>query len=805
MQRFDPESSYARQKANLESHYSHWKNIPTGGAIDELLHNQAESFNEVARYGEALLQEKKWDTSLNYTSIAHQAKMVSKKFNRKVSARGYVIVSHTDEEGNNRLKNLGKYFSNLNALSNYDDIEKDEDATSASTLTLVPWTSTQATYTVPKGSIFTASNGKTYISTISKTIKALTSKWSTIVNDASLSKDFYANNGWNGIKYLTVPVVEGTEVTVELGTSTGTANQSFLLNTLSIEAADSVQTKEFLYLEVEDDDDKWYETRFLDDCDSTAKVFQLDITDDMSGTTIQFGDGLCGHIPLKGKKLTLHYLETNGSDGNIDSQYAMNPEFQLNGTSKLVDPRTNAESQFLTCTNVQLISGGKDLETLKEYKRNTEVNYRNNFSTIMQIDDFIDNIYKVTSVPLDLVKAYVDEREKDINGTTVEYNCLVINAIAIDGSDLDDLDKQQVISDVSYYMSPLISGVKDFAVEDYERVIVDSAISIETDESKIFDKDNISAEIESLIDSKYGVKSLDVYNNNLYSSDIEKTVLDSYGQYIKNIEIFNWIRLNCGSITYEWNLNNASSILTSGSSRNDTIFFSFKLNTSIFSVSNAIKDIKFGNKIDAIINIEPPSTSSEEAVSAVIYDMRSTSDSGINTIISDASIANDVKTCYSEDNSILMSQTVVSEKDSTSLKFYLAQLPSSLYALTYNEAIDESSSLSKSFIDMYQKNDNGEIEYVNGEPQTNPAYKLSDFSFNIDMSRYVAVIGVPLTYFKSLAELYSTDLSIAEYSSTVDSYLSGCKVSLSMLSNDRTLSNDDGLLLYVNSCKVVYE
>lgn len=806
MQRFDPESSYLRQKTNLEKNYSHWKNIPAGGAIDELLHNQAESFNEVARYGEALLQEKKWDTSLNYSSIAHQAKMVSKKFNRKVSARGYVIVSHTDEKGNNRLKNLGKYFTDINATSDYDDISIDEDATSASQLTLVPWTQTQATYTVPKGSIFTNSNGKTYISTMSKTIKALTNKWSTIVQNESLYKDFYANNGWDGIKYLTIPVVEGTEVTVELGTSTGAANQSFLLNTLSIEAADSIQTKDFLYLEVEDDDDIWYETRFLDDCDSTAKVFQLDITDDMSGTTLQFGDGLCGYIPLKGKKLTLHYLETNGSDGNVLSLYSMTPEFSLKGTSTLIDPRTNTESQFLTCSNVQLISGGKDLETLKEYKRNTEVNYRNNFSTIMQIDDFIDNIYKVTSVPLDLVKAYIDEREKDVDGTTVEYNALVVNAIAIDGSDLSDLDKSQVISDILYYVSPLICGVRDIEIEDYERVIIDSAISIEADPTKVFDKDSIAALAQSLVVNTYGIKALDVSNNNIYSSEIEKLLLDNYGQYAKNVELSNWIRLNCGDISYEWN-NSSSNVINldeDSSTRNDSIFFSFKLNTSIFSTTSFVKDTKFGNKIAAIVTVEPPSTSSEESVTAVIYDGRQNATETIKESIDSNSSSSSIDIKITNDDTYL-DKTIVSEKDSTSLQFYLAQLSTSLKSLTYNEALDANSTLSSTFVDQYLTDSDGNIEYSNGKPQINPSYLINGFSFNFDENNHIAVIGIPLSYFKSLASLYSTNLSLSEFSSTVTSYLKDVIVTVSVLSNDRTLSSVDGSLMYIGSAKVVYE
>lgn len=802
MQRFDSESSYLRQKSNLEKHYDHWKNIPQYGAVDELLRNQAESFNEVARYGETLLQEKKWDTSLNYSSIAHQAKMVSKKFNRKVSARGYVLVSHTDTEGNNRLRYLGKYFTDINAPSNYDDLTLDEDAVSSTQYALVPWLSSQASYTIPNGTIFTNANGKTYIATQSKTIKALSNSWSTISSSASLYKTFMSNGGWEGIKYLTIPVVEGTLKSVVLGTSTGAASQSFLLNTLNIEAADSIQTKSFLYLEVEDDDTHWEETRFLSDCDGTARMFQLDITDDMSGTTILFGDNVNGKIPTKGKTLTLHYLETNGSEGNVSTLYSMNSEFTIPNTTTLIDPRTNEESQFLSCTNIQTLSGGKDLETLSEYKRNTEVNYRNNFTTIIELQDFIDNIYKVTSVPLDLVKAYIDEREKVVNGTTIEYNALIINAIAVDGSDLSDLDKSEIKADINLYLKPLICGISEVDFEDYNRIIIDSSISIEPDQNKTFDRVSIGNDISSLITNTYSLKNLDISDNNLYSSLAEKLILDNYGAYIKNIEMNNWVRMTNTNISYQW------SDSTEINASNNIIWFSFKLNQESFSTSQLIKNYKSGVKIAALINITPPSTSVEDGVTAVIYDQRTAQDTY--TISGEIAEKGAAGITVNDNSAIMDSAVSICQDDVTdsyglNKKFYLAQLNESRYSFTLSEASD-SSALTQMFVYPYKTNENSEIQYdTNNDPIIADNYLLDGFYFNFDDGLYTAILGIPLTYFTSLYETYSSAMTISSFSEIVTSYLENCEISLSVLSNDRTFINNNGDLLYIESARVVYE
>ena len=137
---------------------SDWALILGNGTIGNLIDTIAESEAELARYSEVELMEKKWKTAMNMSSLQANADLISYKRQLPKSAIGYVVVSHTDEEGNNRLQYFGNYFFDLDAKSDYDNLIKDKDADIEEKHALVPW-SCDLSYTIPKGTRFVAANG----------------------------------------------------------------------------------------------------------------------------------------------------------------------------------------------------------------------------------------------------------------------------------------------------------------------------------------------------------------------------------------------------------------------------------------------------------------------------------------------------------------------------------------------------------------------------------------------------------------------------------------------------------------------
>ena len=206
MKRFDFDGIRQRLLARLRIS-NKWAQFLDNGVIANLIDVYAEGEAELARYLEYLLMEKKWLTAQNMSSLTHMARLISRKPRRPVSAAGFVIVSHTDETGVDRLSNLGRSFFDIDAESNYDNITLDSTVVGTATQALVPWT-WSTVYTVPRGSIFTASNGTQFISTETAQSRYLNVAFNTIKSDPDQYNNFLKAGGWNGIKYLKIPVIQ---------------------------------------------------------------------------------------------------------------------------------------------------------------------------------------------------------------------------------------------------------------------------------------------------------------------------------------------------------------------------------------------------------------------------------------------------------------------------------------------------------------------------------------------------------------------------------------------------------------------
>ena len=205
MKRFDFDASKARMMQRARIHLD-WAKLMENGTFSCILDGQAESISELSRYLEYCTLEKKWDTAQNTSSRLHMTDMLGYKPNRPVSSTGYIVVSHTDAEGNNRLKNLGSRFFDIDELSNYDDITKATSYTSTENASLVPWTDSKI-YSVPKGTRFISADGIEFLATETVSTRFLTEKYSNILADENLKADFLKAGGWNGLKYLKIPVI----------------------------------------------------------------------------------------------------------------------------------------------------------------------------------------------------------------------------------------------------------------------------------------------------------------------------------------------------------------------------------------------------------------------------------------------------------------------------------------------------------------------------------------------------------------------------------------------------------------------
>lgn len=434
------------------------------------------------------------------------ARLVGKKLDRKHSAVGSIIVSHSDPEGVARYSFLGIDTFDIDAESNYDDLVLNSELVASNYLhALVPYTSPE-TYNIPFGAIFSTSDGITFVGAENKSIQTCTTDWSTVTTSAETLRSFRASDGWNNYKYVIVPVVQGTQKTVTLGVSDGKAAQTFLVSSLDIEAADNYYTKQFCYVEVTSPDGevtKWSEISHLQLATNTEKVFEIDILDDLTGTQIKFGDSINGAIPSQNSVITLHYLETLGADGNITELY----KFQNEIDGAELPTNSGYKNLSVGCQNMWPIIGGKDLEKLAEYKVNAETAYAKNYQILHTYDELRNAINGISPIPLMKVKTSTYYETSQINSTKVVLNKIGITGLSTAMKPLNSIETVLFESIINATLNKKVLSNKSIKYCAPNIVEINSLLEIEP-KTAIQSKEDYKENLEGYLTSHFGKSNL---------------------------------------------------------------------------------------------------------------------------------------------------------------------------------------------------------------------------------------------------------------------------------------------------------
>lgn len=524
MKRFDTaaikERLMARIKVNTE-----WAQFIDDGVVSNLIDDYSEGLAELARYLEYLTGEKKWSTARNMSSLTSMAKLISRKPRRPVSAAGFIIVSHTDDTGVDRLANYGRTFFDLDDTSDYDDLVQSETSTSTMAAALVPWTNSTS-YVVPKGTIFTSSSGVPFISTKAVYSRHLSQPYSEISENSTKLAAFKKAGGWNGIKYLKIPVIQGEQKEVVLGTASGTKFETFTIDGQNVEDASNSMSEDFFYITVTDNSgetsETWEEISNIRLAGPYDKVFEATTTDDGTNLIIKFGDGVSGHLLTAKNTITLHYLESLGSSGNIDSKYQITTmAFPKNST--MVDPRTNSTSTFLSCLNISSLLGGKDAESEDDFKENAPVSYVKSYATATK-KEYEEKIMKYSPVSLLRLKVFptssyetdnldvsIDDKYAEVsNEYTTIKNTLNITAIQANGEKIEDADDtfiEPILESISNLKGPndSLAYCEPNYIKLYAGVVVNTT-------STKYTEAEIKSYVSTAILNKYSIFNTDFKN-----------------------------------------------------------------------------------------------------------------------------------------------------------------------------------------------------------------------------------------------------------------------------------------------------
>ena len=385
LKRFDHDSIRDRMLQRLVISED-WANVLGAGTLGNLIDTVADSNAEIARYLEYLYNEKKWRNARNMSSLTHLADLISYKRALPKSAIGYVVVSHTDPDGIARLPNFGTTFFELDQPSDWDEREKALQATFIERTALIPWLVDP--YTVPLGTSFKTPSGIRYFALENVSSRPLTIPYSQIAQDPSKSADFIRAGGWNGIKFLKVPVIEGEIVTVEFGEARGNRFESFVIDAINIENASNVISEKFFKVTVtpnmpEAVPETWEKIHNLRLAQPWDKVFECKILNNEDRVLIKFGDGITGQMLPRDANLSVQYLETRGARGNVEDRYQIT-QMSFPPGIPMIDPRTNRQSAFLSCTNIVPIMGGQDVEDEEDIRVRAPASYLKSYAIATQ-------------------------------------------------------------------------------------------------------------------------------------------------------------------------------------------------------------------------------------------------------------------------------------------------------------------------------------------------------------------------------------------------------------------------------------
>lgn len=414
MKRFDTTSIEGRLLDSLVQK-ADWKRIIEESAVRSLITTIAEGNAELARYLEYLLRESRWDLAKNLTSLLAMAPYLGYKASRKISAIGYVYVSHDP-----LLAEAGSTFfeSQLNTLSSYTGSE----------------------ITIPFGTKIT-DGVRTFITTQDVT-------YSPLLNGEP-------------VKYLKIPIIQGIRRNfITQRPAAGTSFETIRIPNSSIENASDEVSSKFLVvkgylggnLAAEPEVFEFKEDIHL--ANDSEYAYDINTASDYSYIDIRFGDGFSGKILPPGTVVSVSYLESMGYYGNQPESYTIS-KFDVDSTSDILR---------LYCTNFDPCLGGRDEDTIEDVRGKAPTQYLLDGSIITE-DAYRRAIEAIPFISKATVYSGVGQDELGIWKDMIRYSAINVLGQTPERSFVEEavlarLEGKKSPLDILIYDEPKYVGLK---------------------------------------------------------------------------------------------------------------------------------------------------------------------------------------------------------------------------------------------------------------------------------------------------------------------------------------------------------
>jgi len=250
--------------------------------------------------------------------------------------------------------------------------------------------------------------------------------------------------------------------------------------------------------------------------DKDSEIFLLQEVKDEKYELI-FGDGIFGKKLETNSELVVHYIVTDGRDGNGASEFSFAGTLQ-NSNGATIAPTNDV----ITVTTIQAASGGSEIESADSIKYYAPRLYSSQYRAVTEND--YEALIKTHIYPNAEIISVVGGEELD----PPEYGSVMISIKPKNGLYISDFDKQQILS-----------GLKQYSVTGINQRIVDIKVLYIEIESYVYYNTSMSSSASTL--QSRILNSLTTFGNSLYST--------KYGGRFKYSKAINLIDETDTSIT----------------------------------------------------------------------------------------------------------------------------------------------------------------------------------------------------------------------------------------------------------------
>ena len=513
---YDSTSIYNRAVSRLQQDPD-WKPIINESIISALIKSNSETLAEVARYGEYMFKESKWNTAQNESSILAMANQLGYQPKRKRSATGKIYVS-TDPN----IHLVGKTMSASNFLNSLTNGNS----------TLTPYSTDIIIKTTD---VVKCSNGVNFIplnsTTLSSsspctTLELIQGIRKSVSIDISTIRSVYTKSTINNYLYIPFRITDcedGSSIFskkfLKLIANTNTTSEEYRI-------VDSLLLSDTIDNDVELYNDMYDNTLFYAKFNNSP--YRGSVLDVSSNSSI--------------KNITVEYIETLGSNGNISTLY-QNFTLESSGIK-------------LYGINTDYINGGEDEEDSNSIKENATKYYIMNYTvgtketyekTILNTEFKVDGYTIKPKKVIVYGGEYEDEETKTKNQVT--YVSFISNGLddLVYDSDRDE-DYTKIENVLNYYLSRLKSpqDIVKFAVPSYIPLAVGVNCTLNSS-NKAEGISAIQSSIQSYINEQWGPDS-DVidFGNSFLTSNVENdimkkfTAITSLDLEVEAVQQLNW-------------------------------------------------------------------------------------------------------------------------------------------------------------------------------------------------------------------------------------------------------------------------